>query len=625
MDESYSSQNYRVLIVDDDYSHAEMVREFLTISGFGAVDYAENLRQLWRYLEKPEYDIILLDYRLPDGTGLEVLEELKRRAIDIPVVMVTGQGSERVAVQAIQRGAADYLIKSGDYLITLPSLIQKTVNAHQLQLSVQHSLEQVRYQAMLLSHVRDAIVVWDVAGNIEYWNPSATAIFGWSAEERVGKSVYETYLDTFNPPISIPEGDNDFGPHIIRRGTRKDGRRVFVSSQVTALRNPEANGGLIGYMDVSHDITARVEAEQALRSSEARYRAIVEDYQTELISRFKPNGTLTFVNEVFCKYFGKSRSELIGLNFLFYVPESEREKLIQHLLAIKADHPAASLEHQLLLPGEGLRWWQRTDRAIFGEDGRVIEFQSVGRDITIRKQLEAQLQSVQSHLINAARLTTIGEVASGVAHQIYNPLTTIIADAQILKRNLPEGHLASESAEAIEQAGWRLQKVVQRLMEFSRPPSEALSTLSLNDTIHHALSLVGMQIEASGIRLKMKLSEEPLLVKGNQQQLENLWINLLLLANDACLEGQGQNISISNKRTGLDQVTVEIADDGKPIPADKIGVIFEPDFANAISGRGSGMELSVCREIVHQHNGQITAESQPGHDTIFQITLPLEV
>ena len=624
MEEAPGLYNYRVLVVDDDYAHAEMVREFLTISGFGAVDYAENVHQLWDFLKKPDYDIVLLDYKLPDGTGLEVLQLMKEREINIPVVMVTGQGSERVAVQAIQRGAADYLIKSGDYLITLPSLIRKTVNAHQLQLSVQRSLEQIRYQAMLLSHVRDAIVVWDNSGKIAYWNPSATALFGWNDEERVGQPVAETYLTAFTPPIEIPAGSNGSSQHVVRRCTRRDGRRVYVSSQVTTLRDAESGGRLIGYMDVSHDITARVEAEQALRSSEARYRAIVEDYQTELISRFKPNGTLTFVNEVFCRYFGKSRSELIGLNFLFYVPESEREKLIQHLLSIKPDRPAASLEHQLNLPGEGLRWWLRTDRAIYDKDGRVLEFQSVGRDITIRKQLEAQIQIVQSHLIQAARMATIGEVASGVAHQIYNPLTTIIADAQILQRSLPADQVGRDSADAIEQAGWRLQKVVQRLMEFSRPASATLSVLYLNDTIQHALSLVGMQIEASGIRLEVSLSEELLQVYGNQQQLENLWINLLLLAHAACSGNQGRVIQVRLMHELPDLALVEITDDGKPILPEQIGSIFEPNFAGPTTGRGTGMELSVCREIVRQHNGQITAESEPGRDTIFRVTLPIE-
>jgi PAS domain S-box-containing protein len=625
MEEIPGLSNYRVLIVDDDYAHAEMVREFLTISGLGSVAYAENVRRLWELLKESDYDIVLLDYKLPDGNGLDVLTQMHERALNIPVVMVTGQGNERIAVQAIQRGAADYLIKSGDYLITLPSLIRKTVNAAQLQLSVQRSLEQIRYQAMLLNHVRDAVVVWDMAGTITYWNPAAEALFGWSAETRLGQPVAEIYLKTFTPPIAPPTGKETPGLHVVRKFVNREGRTIYVSSQVTALSDAQAAERLIGFMDVSHDITARVEAEQALRASEARYRAIVEDYQTELISRFKPNGTLTFVNEVFCRYFEKARDELLGMNFLFFVPESDREKVIQHLLAFKPERPVASLEHQVRLPDQGMRWLMRTDRAIFGKDGRVLEFQSVGRDITLRKQLESQLQAIQAHLIQAARMATIGEVASGVAHQIYNPLTTIIADAQILLRQLPADQRERESAEAIEQAGWRLQRVVQQLMEFSRPASETLVSLSVNDTIQQALSLVTMQIEAAGIRLEVTLSEEPLMVHGSEGQLENLWINLILLARDACLSDQGHTIWVSSHREADGRATVEIRDDGKPIPAGQLGSIFEPDFAGQAGGRGTGMELSVCREIVRQHGGQISAESSPGHDTIFRVLLPAEV
>ena len=100
------------------------------------------------------------------------------------------------------------------------------------------------------------------------------------------------------------------------------------------------------------------------------------------------------------------------------------------------------------------------------------------------------MQAAQSQLIQSARMATIGEVASGVAHQIYNPLTTIIADAQILLRSLAEDHPGRESAEAIEQAGWRLQQVVQRLMEFSRPAGETLEPVSVIQTIQSAISLV---------------------------------------------------------------------------------------------------------------------------------------
>ena len=544
----------RILIVDDDVGQADMLMEYLHISGFEHVDLVESIRDLWRKLKEKEdavsaatgddtegreakgrdakgrdaYEIILLDYMLPDGTGLDVLKQLPERDCQIPVIMVTGQGSERIAAQAIQNGAADYLIKTGGYLMTIPALIKKTLDAQELKLSIQRSL-------------------------------------------------------------------------------------------------------------------------QALRESEARYRAIVEDYQTELICRFKPNGALTFVNEVYCRYFNQPRDELIGMNFLYFVPEAERPKIIQHLASFGPHKHVATLEHRVTLANQEIRWLLRTDRAILDAQDEIFEFQSMGRDITDRKKMENQLQAAQSHLVQAARLATIGEMASGVAHQIYNPLTTIIADAQILLRSIPPDEPARESAQAIEQAGWRLQKVVQRLMEFSRPSSESMTAIPINETIHSALALVSTHLEVSGCRIETQLQQELPAVLGNARQLENLWIYLLLLARDACRDGRGNTIRVHSKAGPGDGgfVVVEIGDNGTPIPQDQLPMIFEPNFVGPTSGRGTGMELSICREIVRQHDGQITADSTtaasdtagsdtgavgenlgnmpPVHDTIFRITLPIAV
>jgi PAS domain S-box-containing protein len=620
---------YRVLIVDDDFAQAEMVSEFLRIAGYERVDHAADLQTTWQHLSERPYDIILLDYRLPDGTGLELLDQLARRGHQIPVVMVTGQGNERIAVQAIQHGAADYLMKSGDYIITLPALIHKTVQANQLKLSIQRTQEQIRYQATLLNNVRDAIVVWDLSGRISYWNPSAEALFGCTAEERLGQPVANYYLSIFNPPVALPKEGETGGPHVVRQFQGREGKTIWVSSRVTALHDDTHPERPLGYMDVSHDITRSIEAERALRESEARYRAIVEDYQTELICRFKPNGILTFVNAVYCNYFGKSRDELLGMNFLYFIPVNERPKLIQHLSAFGLAKSVGTLEHQISLPDQGLRWLQRTDRAIFDDRGRIFEFQSVGRDITDRKRLEAQIQAAQAQLVHAARMATIGEVASGVAHQIYNPLTTIIADAQILLRQLPAKQPGRESAEAIEQAGWRLQNVVQRLMEFSRPATETLSSLSVNETIQSALTLVHASIESIGGQLEAQLRDELPRIHGNAQQLENLWVNLLLLARDAvAVQMANENtprIQVISHSETPGEVIVEIRDNGRPIPAGQLATIFEPNFIGPTSGRGAGMELSICREIVRQHKGQIKAKSTDGHDTIILVSLPADV
>ncbi len=615
---------FQVLIADDDVAQTDMVWEYLRLAGIPNIQVVHNIKNLIERMDIGGVDIVLLDYRLPDGTGLQALDQMSAKGFQTPVIMVTGQGDERVAVQALQRGAVDYVLKTGDYLITLPSLIRKTVQASQLQLSIQRSLEKIRYQALLLNNVRDAVVVWDLEGRITYWNPAAEGLYGFSAQERVGQLVSEVYLTAFNPPIRLLGPEQTTGHYIERQYQTPSGRTIWVSSRMAVLRDARANNQLIGYMDVSHDITRNKQAEQALRESEARYRAIVEDYQTELICRFTPSGDLTFVNEVYCRYFGMSRTQLLGMNLLTFLPENDQRLMLEHLAAFSPKRPAAMLEHQVRLPNGQLRWFHRTDRVILDQRGNIFEFQSMGRDITDRKQMEAQIKVAQTHLTQAARLATLGELASGVAHQINNPLTTIIADAKLLLRDVPVGQAGREFAEAIEQAGWRLLEVVQRLLEFSRPASHTLHLISVNETIQHALGLVGAQIQSIGINLEVKLGGELPQVRGDPRQLVDVWVNLLLLARDAAVDGTEHTIQICSNLVAGNQVLVEVEDDGTPIPANQFADIFEPNFVGPTSGRGTGLELSICREIVRQHGGEITAETTPDMQTVFRVFLPIE-
>ncbi len=149
---------------------------------------------------------------------------------------------------------------------------------------------------------------------------------------------------------------------------------------------------------ISMDITRRKRAEEALRESEARYRAIVED-QTEMICRCRPDGTLTFVNEAYCRYFGKRYEELIRRNFLAFVPASERERIQRYLTTFTQARPVQTLEHRVIDARGMTRWQQWTDHAIFDEDGTLVEFQSVGRDITERKWVEEEYHLLVEHSV----------------------------------------------------------------------------------------------------------------------------------------------------------------------------------------------------------------------------------
>ncbi|MCH7664171.1 MAG: response regulator, partial [Chloroflexi bacterium] len=217
----------------------------------------------------------------------------------------------------------------------------------------------------------------------------------------------------------MPEMD---GPELIRRIRATESTRYIY---IILLTSRDEKSDLLAGLDAGADdylvksterdeLWARVAigkrviaAEQALQASEARYRAIVED-QTELISRFLSDTTLTFANEAYYRYFGKPRETLIGHTFIQDIFDEDREKVARHLAALSPDNPVASIEERVVLPNGEVRWQQWTTRAVFDDGDKLIEYQSVGRDITERKQAEAALRKNEARLLSAQRVARLG-------------------------------------------------------------------------------------------------------------------------------------------------------------------------------------------------------------------------
>jgi PAS domain S-box-containing protein len=612
----------QVLIVDDDLNQATLVKDFLKISGEFAIHWVNCVRDLWRYLADHQPDFILLDYRLPDGTGMEVLEDLRERGSRIPVIIITGQGDERLAVRALQLGAVDYLVKGNDYVFSLPALIQKTIKSQQLQKSIDETREKNRNYALLLNNVRDAIVVWDTNGIITFWNPAASNLFGYPIQERLGQPVAENYLTYFTPPIVVPNGEATGGQEVSRLYQDEKRGSVWVSSRINALRDYGAGGKLIGFMDVSRDITSRVKAEEALRV-ERNFVATVLDTVGALVVVLDTAGKIIRSNRAFEEITHYTSDELRGKLFwkTFIIPE-EAESFQTVFSSIDKVAPKTARETQLITRDGSRRIIAWSNTAILNEKRQAEFFIATGIDLTEKKIAE---QAAQMHLANSTRLAAIGELASGVAHHINNPLTAIIAEAQILRQSIPESHPAYESVDLIQKAGWRVQKAVQQLLDFSRPATTTLNSLSINDTIEAALSLIGEHIQSFGIELETNLAEGLPRIRGNSRQLVDLWINLLLLARDACGDGQGHKIVILTQNDGHDMVRVEMCDDGEIIPPQEMLALFEPNFIKPVEGRGTGIELSICQEIVRQHFGHIEATSNRDEGTIFRVTFPVEI
>jgi PAS domain S-box-containing protein len=266
--------------------------------------------------------------------------------------------------------------------------------------------------------------------------------------------------------------------------------------------------------------------------------------------------------------------------------------------------------------------WSNT--GLLDANGEVEHIIATGIDLTERKMMEERIRIAQLQLAESSRQAAIGDLASGVAHHINNPLTTIIAEAQILLNEISSNTSVYDSIKAIEQAGWRVQGAVQQLLDFSRPPTNTFEMLPINQTIKTALELFDEQIKANGVHIYLELGPKLPKVSGNAQKLKSLWTNLLVLAKDGTNDGQPHTISITSMKEN-NSIVVEIRDDGKPIPQDELKDLHEPNFFRSLGGRGSGIEINICQEIVRQHNGDFTISSEPSQGIIFHVNIPLEV
>lgn len=236
------------------------------------------------------------------------------------------------------------------------------------------------------------------------------------------------------------------------------------------------------------------------------------------------------------------------------------------------------------------------------------------------------LHRAQTHLARAVRLSAAGEIAAGVAHQINNPLTSVIAEAYLLLKRLPSDSpnyaAAYESAVAIKEAAHRAGEVVQRFMDLARTTPYSMELLDINLAMHNAISLVRSQIEPHGTRLVVEMTPEPLPVEASEQHLEDVWINLLLNARDAVKTVADAEIKVTTALNHEeDMIEIVVQDNGVGIPAEQRAAIFDAFFTTKEYGTGLG--LSICHDVIERHGGVIRVQSEESKGTKFIVNLPV--
>lgn len=262
-------------------------------------------------------------------------------------------------------------------------------------------------------------------------------------------------------------------------------------------------------------------------------------------------------------------------------------------------------------------------RAIVGQAATALENAHLVRDLELSLQ---ELKDTQDRLVQTARLSAMGELAAVVAHQINNPLTTIVVDTELLMLDEPKESRNYGTLESISRAGKRAAGVAKRLLAIARPndPEALTEPIDVVDTVRGVLSLVKTHIERDRVKVLEKLPDNPVPhVEAVRGQLDDVWLNLLMNAHDALVGQEGAQIGIEvayNARR--EQVEVLVWDNGPGIPEHIKTQIFNPFFTTKPVGEGTGLGLHICRQVVERVGGKIWVESEAGRGSRFYIQLP---
>ena len=235
-------------------------------------------------------------------------------------------------------------------------------------------------------------------------------------------------------------------------------------------------------------------------------------------------------------------------------------------------------------------------------------------------EMVKKLEESQARAVQAEKMSAIGQLAGGVAHEINNPLGVILGFAQGMERRVPEGDALRLPVASIVREALRCRNLVQELLTFSRTAKKTTEDLDLNAVVRSTVVLLEARAKTQGVEVIQELREHLPPLRANKTQLQQIIVNLGTNALDA-MSGGGK-LTLRTRLNGGGKAVLDVADSGTGIPEEVRSRIFEPFFTTKEVGKGTGLGLSLVYEIVHQHEGNIEVESQPGKGTVFSVELP---
>jgi PAS domain S-box-containing protein len=516
----------------------------------------------------------------------------------------------------------------------------------------------------LFEIIIDSAVLLDKAGRVIYWNTGACSLFGYSRKEMLGKSINHIYDRNYPFPKLIQEAHTQQKKwqehtHYIR----KNGIRGFCKSYLAPMsfddqyktmailihqnlspyKKVEENLNLkkqelldhlqyllTGFWSANHLLLEMIKIqehmERKLRESELRFHLLAEN-ATDVISRHTPDGTYLYVSPACYYSIGYSSSDLIGKNIYKLIHHDDHQKIKKFFTRRRNNINHKPIMYRIKRKEGELRWFESNIRLIINNQTHIIsEIQLASRDITDRiLDKKARLRGQQ--LAHVFRLSSMEEMASGMAHEISQPLAAIVNYTRGCVRHLENSdHDRNQLLNIMEKAviqAERAGEIVQRLKNFFCKGQLIKTSCKINNVIRETVSLFKNELILSKTKIDFGLGKNIPFIFIDKIQIQQVLLNLMQNAIEAMQEHhiKEKRIHIQTKFIPHDVIEITLTDTGMGFSKEVINKVFMPFFTTKAHGRGMG--LAICRSIIEAHGGQFTIQANTNNTSWIRFSLPI--
>ncbi|MEV8651658.1 PAS domain S-box protein, partial [Mesorhizobium ciceri] len=491
-----------------------------------------------------------------------------------------------------------------------------------------------RYRVLVEAVTDYAIYMLDRSGTVTSWNAGAERFKGYSASEIIGQHFSCFYTEEDReaglPSRTLETAVRD--GKFVTEGwrVRRDGTPFWAHVVVDPILDP--SGKLTGFAKVTRDLTERKKAEEEIRKNQEQFQRLVQGVTDYAIYMLDPGGVITSWNSGAERIKGYSADEIIGKHFSqFYTPEDRERGSPQSALEIAAREGRVEREGWRIRKDGTAFWSHVVIDAIRHEDGELLGFAKITRDITERKKAQESLDQAREALFHSQKMDAIGKLTGGVAHDFNNLLMAILGSLELLRKRLPDDPQLLRLLDNAVLGARRGASLTQRMLAFARRQQLDPKPVDLIGLIDGMKDLLERSLGSRAIiETKFPLSLDRVMV--DESQIELALLNLCVNARDAMPGGGTIVISTRMEQVGESKeaglapgpyVCLSVADAGEGMDEETLARATEPFFTTKGVGKGTGLGLSMVHGMTEQMGGRLTLRSRKGAGTTAELWLPV--